>query len=178
MCVLSHSFVSDSLRPCGASTRLLCPWGFSRQEYWGRLPFPTPGDHFPTQGSNLSLLNWQVDSLQEEALDKIFITMAVVTCWFWHISGSWAGKISLLLSFLEVQSVPFLMPVAPCPSPAPASHPVSLSLCWTAFMSSLPPSTVQRLSLRAGRGGSTKTEDFVESKARPIPIFIPSNHSL
>ena len=25
-------------------TRLLCPWGFSRQEYWGGLPFPSPGD--------------------------------------------------------------------------------------------------------------------------------------
>ena len=177
MCVLSHSFVSDSLRPCGASTRLLCPWNFPGKNTGVGCHFLLPGI-FPTQGSNLSLLNWQVDSLQEEALDKIFITMAVVTCWFWHISGSWAGKISLLLSFLEVQSVPVLMPVAPCPSPAPASHPVSLSLCWTAFMSSLPPSTVQRLSLRAGRGGSTKTEDFVESKARPIPIFIPSNHSL
>ena len=25
-------------------TRLLCPWGFSRQEYWSGLPFPSPGD--------------------------------------------------------------------------------------------------------------------------------------
>ena len=23
-------------------TRLLCPWGFSRQEYWSGLPFPSP----------------------------------------------------------------------------------------------------------------------------------------
>ena len=22
----------------------LCPWGFSRQEYWSGLPFPPPGD--------------------------------------------------------------------------------------------------------------------------------------
>ena len=33
---LSHSVMSDSLRP----TRLLCPWGFSRQEYWSGLPCP------------------------------------------------------------------------------------------------------------------------------------------
>ena len=160
---------------------------FSRQEYWGRLPFPTPGDlphpgikpESPELAGGFFTTNATWGALtSQEALDKIFITMAVVMCWFWNISGSWAGKISLLLSFLEVESVPVLMPVAPCPSPGPASHPVSLSLCWTAFISSLPPSTVQRLSLRAGRGGSTNTEDFVESKARPIPIFIPSNHSL
>ena len=29
---------------------------FSRQEYWGGLPFPTPGD-LPTQGSNSGLLH-------------------------------------------------------------------------------------------------------------------------
>ena len=37
--VLSHSVLSDSL-----PARLLCPWGFSRQEYWTGLPFPSPGD--------------------------------------------------------------------------------------------------------------------------------------
>ena len=25
-------------------TRLLCPWGFSRQEYWSGLPCPPSGD--------------------------------------------------------------------------------------------------------------------------------------
>ena len=39
--------------------------GFSREEYWSRLPFPSPGV-FLTQGSNLSLLHWQVDSLHTE----------------------------------------------------------------------------------------------------------------
>ena len=33
--VLSRSVVSDSLGPHGLkSAKLLCPWGFSRQEYW------------------------------------------------------------------------------------------------------------------------------------------------
>ena len=29
--------------------RLLCPWGFSRQEGWSGLPWPPPGD-LPTPG--------------------------------------------------------------------------------------------------------------------------------
>ena len=37
--------VSDSLGPHGLwSTKLLCPWGFSRQQYWSGLPCPSPGD--------------------------------------------------------------------------------------------------------------------------------------
>ena len=45
MYVLSRSVVSDSLRPHGLQpTRLLCSWGFSRQEYWSRLPCPFLGD--------------------------------------------------------------------------------------------------------------------------------------
>ena len=31
--------------------------GFPRQEYWGGLPFPSPGT-FPTQGSNPHFLSW------------------------------------------------------------------------------------------------------------------------
>ena len=43
--VLSRSVVSDSLRPRGLSpARLLCPWGFSRQEYRSGVPCPPPGD--------------------------------------------------------------------------------------------------------------------------------------
>ena len=30
-------------RDC-SPVRLLCPWDFSRQEYWSGLPFPSPGD--------------------------------------------------------------------------------------------------------------------------------------
>ena len=46
--------------PLFATTRLLCP--FSRQEYWSGLHFLLQGI-FPAQGSNLSLLHWQADSL-------------------------------------------------------------------------------------------------------------------
>ena len=45
--IVSHSDVSNSLRSHGLyPARLLCPWGFSRQEHWNGLPFPSPGD-FP-----------------------------------------------------------------------------------------------------------------------------------
>ena len=36
--------------------------GFSRQDNWNGMPFPSQG-LFPTQGLNLHLLHWQVDSL-------------------------------------------------------------------------------------------------------------------
>ena len=43
--VLSCSIMFASLQPRGLyPTRLLCPWGFSRQEYWSGLPFPSQGD--------------------------------------------------------------------------------------------------------------------------------------
>ena len=43
--VLNFSVVSDCLQNHGPQhARLLCPWGFSRQEYWSGLPCPPPGD--------------------------------------------------------------------------------------------------------------------------------------
>ena len=35
-----------TLRPCGQTVALQAPWlmGFSRQEYWSGLPFPSPGN--------------------------------------------------------------------------------------------------------------------------------------
>ena len=46
VCVLSHSVVSDSLRPPWTVARQApLSVGLSRQEYWSGLPFPSPGDH-------------------------------------------------------------------------------------------------------------------------------------
>ena len=43
--VFNCSVLSESLRPHGLQpARLLCPWEFSRQEYWSGLPCPPPGD--------------------------------------------------------------------------------------------------------------------------------------
>ena len=37
--------VFDSLQTCGLQpARILCPWGFSRQEYWSGLLYSLPGD--------------------------------------------------------------------------------------------------------------------------------------
>ena len=56
ICVLSHSVVSDSLWPHGRwPTRLLCLWGFYRQEYWNGLPCHPPGD-LPKPGTEPTYL--------------------------------------------------------------------------------------------------------------------------
>ena len=68
--VLSCSVTSDSLWPPGwQPARLLCPWGFSRQEYWSELPCPPPGD-LPNPGIELGSLALQEDSLPVEPAGK------------------------------------------------------------------------------------------------------------
>ena len=53
--VLSRSVMSDSLRLHGLKpAKLLCPWGFSRQEYWMGCHALLQGI-FPTQGLNPGL---------------------------------------------------------------------------------------------------------------------------
>ena len=46
--VLSSLVMYDSLPPHGP-TRLLCPWGFSKQESWSELPCSPPG-YLPNTG--------------------------------------------------------------------------------------------------------------------------------
>ena len=67
------SVIANSLQPHGLQpTSLLCPWRFSRKEYWSGLPFPSPGN-LPDPGIKpvSPFLHWQVDSLllshQEES---------------------------------------------------------------------------------------------------------------
>ena len=68
--VLSRSVVSNSLRAHGLqSTRLLCPWGFSRQKYWNGLPCPPPED-LPTPGIEPRSPPLQADSLPSEPAGK------------------------------------------------------------------------------------------------------------
>ena len=67
---LSSSVMSNSLRPHGLQpTRFLCPWGFSRQEYWSELPCPPPGD-LPIPGIEPTSPALRVDSLQTEPPGK------------------------------------------------------------------------------------------------------------
>ena len=55
-------------RLCSPS-RLLCPWGFSRQEYWSGLPCPPPGD-LPNPGIEPKSPALQADSLPAEPPGK------------------------------------------------------------------------------------------------------------
>ena len=64
------SVVSDLLRPHGLQTsRILCPWGFSRQKYWSGLPCPPPRD-LPNPGIELRSPVLQADSLPQELPGK------------------------------------------------------------------------------------------------------------
>ena len=68
--VLSRSVVSDSLQPYGLLlSRLLCPWRFSRQEYWSGLPCPLPGD-LPNPRIEPRSPTLQADSLPAEPQGK------------------------------------------------------------------------------------------------------------
>ena len=66
MCVLSHfSCVWFVVTLWTVTHQAPLSMGFSRQEYWSRLPFPSP-EVFLTQGPNLYLLyllHWQAGSL-------------------------------------------------------------------------------------------------------------------
>ena len=44
MCVLSRSVVSNSVSPWTVAHQAPLSIGFSRQEYWSGLPFPSPED--------------------------------------------------------------------------------------------------------------------------------------
>ena len=62
--------MSNSLRPHGLQlARLLCPWGFSRPEYWSGLPCPPPGD-LPDPGIEPRSPALQADSLLTEPPGK------------------------------------------------------------------------------------------------------------
>ena len=59
------SVMSDSVTPWTVAHQAALSTGFSKQEYWSRLPFPPPGD-LPDQGPNpclLCLLHRQAGSL-------------------------------------------------------------------------------------------------------------------
>ena len=66
MCVLSRLVLSDSLQPCGTQpARLLCPCGFSSQEYQSGFQCHPPGD-LPNPGIKPRAPTWQADSLLSE----------------------------------------------------------------------------------------------------------------
>ena len=101
--MLSHSVVSNSLRPHGVQpARLLCPWGFSRQEYWSGLACPPPGD-LPNSGFESRSPTLQVDSLSTEPpgkhnlrcpTTKLFSFAGKQRAFSWHpyLDNLWKGN--------------------------------------------------------------------------------------
>ena len=62
--------MSDSLRPHGLVAYQAPPsMGFSRQEYWSGLPFPSPGD-LPDPGIEPGSPAFQADALTSEPPGK------------------------------------------------------------------------------------------------------------
>ena len=75
--VFSHSIMFDSLKLHGVQpARLLCPWGFSRQEYWSGLPCLPPGD-LPNPGIEPRYPALQTDSLPSEPPGKPVFTYSI-----------------------------------------------------------------------------------------------------
>ena len=64
-CVLNHVFAS----PWTVAHQVPLFMGFSRQEYWSGLPFPSPG-HLLDSGIEPKFPAWQVDSLPLSHLES------------------------------------------------------------------------------------------------------------
>ena len=78
--------MSDSLRPHGLQpTRLLCPWKFSRLEYWSELPCPLPGD-LPNPEVEPRSPTLPADSLPSEPPGKPRVHMITLFLDFWGTS--------------------------------------------------------------------------------------------
>ena len=54
--------------------------GFSRQEYWSRLPFPSPGD-LPDPGIEPGYPALEADALTSEPSGKPAATLGTMTKW-------------------------------------------------------------------------------------------------
>ena len=68
VCLVAQSCLT--LRPHGLQlTRLLCQWGFSKQEYWSGLPCPPLGD-VPNSGIKPGSPHCGLDSLPSEPPEK------------------------------------------------------------------------------------------------------------
>ena len=91
-CVLSLLVESDSLWPRGLQpSRLLCPWGFSRQEYWSGVPCPPPGG-LPDPGTEPRSPTLQANTLPSELL---LLLLSRVSC-VWLSASPWTTRLPCL----------------------------------------------------------------------------------
>ena len=78
---LNNSVVSDSATPWIVAYQALTSMGFSRQECWSGLPFPSPGD-LPNPGIELASPSLRADALPSEPPGKPFIYIYILWCQF------------------------------------------------------------------------------------------------
>ena len=80
MCVcVSHSVMSDSATSWTVAHQAPLSMGFSRQEYWSRLPCPSLGDP-PNPGIESMSPALRVDSLPSEPQGKPIMCVCVCVC--------------------------------------------------------------------------------------------------
>ena len=92
--VLSCLVMSDSFWPHGLlPARLLCPWGFPRQEYWSGLSCPPPGD-LPNPEIEPRSSSLQADYLPSEPPGK------PMTC-IYVVNKDWNIYLFILKNFLS-----------------------------------------------------------------------------
>ena len=72
MCVKSLSHVQLSVTPWGVAHQAPPSMGFSRQEYWSGLPFPSPGD-LPNPGIKLRSPTLEVDLCHQGEQEEIYL---------------------------------------------------------------------------------------------------------
>ena len=117
--LLSHSVISESLQLHGLQpTRLLCPWGFSRQEHWNGLPCPSPGD------------------LPDSGIEPVALMSPALAGRFFTTSANWEALLTHSVQFSHSVVSDSLQPHGlqdsrlPCPSPTPGACSNSCRSQW------------------------------------------------
>jgi len=93
------------------------PMGFSRQEYWNGLPFPSP-EYLPDPGTKLGSPELRADSLPSELQGNLL--SATVMPYFYlsiqvaRMKGSGYGNLPVVLAYCTViDNVPFIQYLLP-----------------------------------------------------------------
>ena len=77
--------------------------GFSRQEYWSGLPFPSPVDHILSDLSTMTRLSWVA---QQAWLGFIELDKAVVLVWLdWLVFCDYGFSVSALWCLLATPTI-------------------------------------------------------------------------
>ena len=122
--MLSCSVVSESSTPWTVNRQAPLSMGFSRQEYWNGLPFPSPGI-FLIQGSNPGLLHcrWILYCLSHQGSPDVIISSVQLLSYVWLFATPWTAACQASLSITKSWSLLKLMSIE---SVMPSSH---LILC-------------------------------------------------